>query len=229
MLKPTEKHRPVRTDPLVITPSPDVSVLESSGSASVDLRLGSWFVSLRQPRMSHLEVDHPQTTAQFTKTHFVPFGESYFLHPRSFVLGITLEWVRLPRDLAAYVVGRSSWGRRGLIIATATGVHPGFKGCITLELTNVGEIPIAIKPGMAICQLFFHEVVGPDTESVDRSQFAASRKPMIGRVSTDRFFQKLTNSPQVRVDHRSVQVPVDPEAGQRWLSGRDERRAGTIH
>jgi dCTP deaminase len=45
---------------------------------------------------------------------------------------VTLEWIRLPKNLAAYVTGKSSWGRRGLIPATATGVHPGFKGCLTL-------------------------------------------------------------------------------------------------
>lgn len=127
----------------------------------------------------------------------MPFGESYFLHPRAFVLATTLEWIRLPSDIAAYVIGRSSWGRRGLIIATATGVHPGFKGCLTLEITNVGEIPIAIKPGMAICQLFFHEVRGPLTKSIDRSQFAGSRKPAIGRIKPDAFFRKLTNRPQL--------------------------------
>jgi len=146
--------------------------------------------------MSHLEVDDRGMRTQFTKTHYVPFGDSYFLHPRSFVLGTTLEWVRLPRDLAAYVVGRSSWGRRGLIIATATGVHPGFTGCITLELTNVGEIPIAIKPGMAVCQLFFHEVSGPEAAGGDRSQFAASRKPTVGRINADEFFRKLTKPPE---------------------------------
>jgi len=184
------------TDPLVITPSPELADLNTSGSASIDLRLGTWFVSLRQARMPYLEVDDPSLGDQFTKDHYVRFGDSYFLHPRSFVLGTTLEWIRLPRDLAAYVIGKSSWGRRGLIIATATGVHPGFKGCLTLELTNVGEIPIAIKPGMAICQLFFHEVRGPRPTGIDRSQFAASRKPTLGRIGPDQFFQNLTNSPQ---------------------------------
>lgn len=184
-------------DPLVIIPMADLSEIASSGSASIDLRLGTWFVSLRQARMSHLEVDAPSQNIQFSKTHYVRFGESYYLHPGSFVLATTLEWVRLPRDLAAYVIGRSSWGRRGLIIATATGVHPGFKGCLTLEITNVGEIPIAIKPGMAICQLFFHEVKGETTDTVDRSQFAGSRKPSIGRIRPDTFFRNLTNPPQV--------------------------------
>ena len=184
-------------DPLVIIPIANLDEFESSGSASIDLRLGTWFVSLRQARMSHLEVDSPSQNIQFSKTHYVPFGDSYYLHPRSFVLATTLEWVRLPRDLAAYVIGRSSWGRRGLIIATATGVHPGFKGYLTLEITNVGEIPIAIKPGMAICQLFFHRVTGPDPTNTDRSQFAGSRKPTVGRIRPDSFFRKLTNPPQV--------------------------------
>jgi dCTP deaminase len=188
---------PMVVDPLVIIPMVDPDEFATSGSASIDLRLGTWFVSLRQERMSHLEVDAPIQNVQFAKPHYVPFGKSYYLHPRSFVLATTLEWLRLPRNIAAYVIGRSSWGRRGLIIATATGVHPGFKGCLTLEITNLGEIPIAIKPGMAICQLFFHEVFGPDASSIDRSQFAGSRKPTIGRIRPDDFYRKLTNRPQV--------------------------------
>ena len=199
------------TDPLVITPSPELADLKTSGSASIDLRLGTWFVSLRQARMPYLEVDDPSLGAQFTKNHYVRFGDSYFLHPRSFVLGTTLEWIRLPRDLAAYVIGKSSWGRRGLIIATATGVHPGFKGCLTLEITNVGEIPIAIKPGMAICQLFFHEVRGPSPEGIDRSQFAASRKPTLGRIGPDQFFQNLTNSPQAAWTINQVRLKASRE------------------
>jgi dCTP deaminase len=82
-------------------------------------------------------------------------------------------------------VGKSSWGRRGLIIATAIGVHPGFKGCLTLELTNVGEIPVAIKPGMAVCQLFLHEVREHGGEWVDQSQFVGMRKPRLGKISLD--------------------------------------------
>ena len=187
---------PLVNDPLVIIPMGDLDELDKNGSASIDLRLGTWFVSLRQARMSHLEVDDPSQNIQFAKTHYIPFGESYYLHPRNFVLATTLEWLRLPHDIAAYVIGRSSWGRRGLIIATATGVHPGFKGCLTLEITNVGEIPIAIKPGMAICQLFFHQVFGPEVSETDRSQFAGSRKPTIGRIRPDDFFLKLTNRPQ---------------------------------
>jgi dCTP deaminase len=127
-----------------------------------------------------------------TKCHYVPFGDAFILHPRNFVLGGTLEWIRLPADLAGYVIGRSSWGRHGLIIATATGVHPGFTGCLTLELTNVGEIPITVKPGTAICQLFLHEVKSQDPASVDKSRFIGRRKPTLSAIELDPFASCLS-------------------------------------
>ena len=99
----------------------------------------------------------------------------------------------LPKNLAAYVIGKSSWGRRGLIIATATGVHPGFKGCLTLELSNVGELPIAIKPGMKICQLFFHRVE-TENEELDRSLFIGLRRPTIGKIELDPIARKLAEA-----------------------------------
>ncbi|MCA9052009.1 MAG: dCTP deaminase, partial [Planctomycetaceae bacterium] len=115
----------------------------------------------------------------------------FILHPRQFVLAVTLEWIRLPSNLAGYVVGRSSWGRHGLIIATATGVHPGFTGCLTLELTNVGEIPITIKPGTTICQVFLHTVDVRDPKRVDLSRFIGNRKPTIGAIQLDDVAVKL--------------------------------------
>jgi dCTP deaminase len=178
-------------DPFVITPRPALPQLAESGSASVDLRLGTWFVSLRQTRMTHLSVGETTGSAQFTRSQYVPFGSRYVLHPGGFVLGATLEWIRLPKDLAAYVIGKSSWGRRGLIIATASGVHPGFKGCLTLELSNVGEIPIAIEPGMPVCQLALHRVEGSGTGHVDRSRFVGRRKPTVGKIERDEVASRL--------------------------------------
>ena len=173
-------------DPLVISPCPNLKALRKSGAASVDLRLGSWFVTLRQARMTHFQVDDQPSALRLSKTNFVPFGEEYILHPRNFVLAATLEWIRLKRDQAAYLVGRSSWGRRGLVIATATGVHPGFVGCLTLELANVGEIPIAIRPGMPVCQLFIHKVETSDTPYSDQSQFLGLRRPSLESIVQDK-------------------------------------------
>jgi dCTP deaminase len=185
---------PNTEDPFVITPCPsDLKELAESGSGAIDLRLGTWFVTLRQARMSHLDIDKAGGQSKLTKTHYVPFGAEYYLHPRSFVLAVTLEWIRLPKALAAYVIGKSSWGRRGLIIATATGVHPGFKGCLTLELSNVGELPIAINPGMLICQLFFH-TVDTDSNAVDRSLFIGNRRPVLSRIKPDPIAEKLAKA-----------------------------------
>ena len=80
-----------------------------------------------------------------------------------------------------------------MIIATAVGVHPGFTGCLTLELTNVGEIPIAIKPGMTICQLFLHTVDSRSPE-IDKSPFACSRRPTLGKIKLDEVAKKLARA-----------------------------------
>jgi dCTP deaminase len=150
--------------------------------------------------MGHFDIynkpsDAP-SEAMLTKSFYVPFEKGFILHPRAFVLGVTLEWIRLPYNRAAYVTGRSSWGRHGLIIATATGIHPGFTGCITLELTNVGEIPITVKPGTHICQLFIHQVVTEgDKDCVDKSSFIGRRKPVLGTIELDEVAKKLAGIP----------------------------------
>jgi dCTP deaminase len=185
------------TDPFVIVPQPQLDDLRRTGAASVDLRLGSWFVAPRLSRLSHLDVSAPtggEDLPEATRSIYVPLGDKYILHPRNFVLGATLEWLRLPRDMAGYVTAKSSWGRRGLVIATAIGVHPGFTGCLTLELTNLGEVPIAIQPGMQICQVFLH-TVHSSSEDVDRSPFLGYRRPTLGVVKLDDVAIKLGQSP----------------------------------
>jgi dCTP deaminase len=179
---------------LVITPQPNLDELDTSGAGSVDLRLGTWFVSPRPRRTEVLDVfDQPQpdySEEKLTKTSYIPFGSKFILHPRGFVLAVTLEWLRLPDNLGAYVVGRSSWGRPGLIIATATGVHPRFTGCLTLELANVGEIPIAVYPGMPICQIFFHMTSSP-VSVPEKSMFVAHGRPVLGALQPDNIARLL--------------------------------------
>lgn len=187
-------------DPLIITPQPNIDDLRASGAASLDVRLGRWFLACRTSRTGLLDVYGPNTEipneTKLTKTYYVPFGEGFVLHPRAFVLGITMEWFRLPGNLAAYVIGRSSWGRHGLIIATATGVHPGFTGCLALELSNVGEIPITIKPGTTICQIFFQKVKVGDKKRVDRSSFVGRRQPTLGVIKLDQIAEDLAEMKQ---------------------------------
>ena len=145
---------------LTIVPVPEHDALLARGATSVDLRLGRWFRSFKQTQYESVSLAGdagPEVAASRTKLHFVPFGEKFVLHPGRFVLGVTLEWLRLPGCLSGYVTGKSSLGRHGLVIETAAGLHPKFSGCLTLELANVGDTPLEITPGMQICQIFLHE------------------------------------------------------------------------
>jgi dCTP deaminase len=88
--------------------------------------------------------------------------EPFILHPGEFVLGQTLEWVELPDDLVARLEGKSSLGRLGLLIHSPAGyVDPGWKGPLTLELSNVANLPIALYYGMRIGQISFFRMSSP--------------------------------------------------------------------
>jgi dCTP deaminase len=99
------------------------------------------------------------------------------LHPNSFVLGTTLEFIALPTDLMAMVEGKSSLGRVGLIIATAGQVGPGFHGVIVLELSNVGTVPLELTPGIPIGQIIFHTLVDAVSKDLRRSRFDCQIEP----------------------------------------------------
>lgn len=89
-------------------------------------------------------------------------GEFRYLHPGCFVLASTVESVRIPTDMVAQVNGKSSHARRGLVIHQTAGfIDPGFKGQITLELSNASQTPIKLAPGMVICQLVFTQMESP--------------------------------------------------------------------
>jgi len=186
-------------DPLgvAIIPEPSMEELEHSGEASVSLRLGRWLLAVRQSNETHIEAfaGKPEKVQRISKQYFVPFGDEFIVHPGRFVLAVTLEWLRLPSCYTAFVVGKSSLGRRGIIIETAAGVHPGFSGCLTLEIANVGELPVALVPGMMICQLFFHAMDGDLGAS--KTPHAGQRKPRLGQMKSDPTLEKLKATKEI--------------------------------
>lgn len=190
--------RSTEKDPLVISPTPNLVQLRRRGGASVDLRLGTWFLAMKARRHPVLDVYDQQesapTLSDLTNKYYVPFNGKFILHPRSFVLAVTLEWLRIPQTLAGMVTGKSSWGRRGLIIETAPGVHPGFTGCLTLELSNVGEVPVAIRPGTEICQLFLHRL-DSSAPDIPPTQFRGQRQPTVSVATPDEFARRLMRDP----------------------------------
>jgi dCTP deaminase len=125
------------------------------GDGSVDIRLGTQFIVNERPQLG--ELDPAKITSEdirrYQRMVVVPFDQKFTLHPGSFSLGCTFEFISLPNDVAGFVLSRSRYGRAGLLIATATYVHPGWKGCLTLELENLGEVPIGLRPGSRVGQL----------------------------------------------------------------------------
>jgi dCTP deaminase len=125
--------------------------------SSVDLRVDAEFRVFNNHLYPYIDVREPQPdlTESLTVTEDRPF----ILHPGEFVLGSTFEKVTLPKDLVARIEGKSSLGRLGLLVhATAGFVDAGFSGWLTLELSNVANLPIAIYPQMKIGQLAFFQL-----------------------------------------------------------------------
>lgn len=193
---------------LIVRPSLGILEALSSGNSAMDVRLGRHFVSTRGTTLKSFDPlgakpeDFRRQLAAYEEPFQVEYGDDVTLHPRQFVLGCTLEYFRFPLDLSAYVIGRSSWGRSGLVIATATVVHPGFTGVLTLELQNLGEAPIVLKAGCRIGQLLFHEVGRTATpfcyaDVYRRSKYVAQTRPALGRVYDDADRPILARLPKV--------------------------------
>jgi len=125
--------------------------------SSVDLHLDGDFRVFRNNRYPFIDVRASQP--ELTELVSVANDEPFILHPTEFVLGQTLEWVELPNDLVARLEGKSSLGRLGLLIHSTAGyVDPGWKGNLTLELSNVANLPIALYYGMKIGQISFFKM-----------------------------------------------------------------------
>ena len=131
----------------------DEALLQPS---SVDVRVDRYFRVFRNSRYPFIDVKQEQEDL----TELVEIGEEPFiLHPGEFVLGSTLETIRLADDLVARLEGKSSLGRLGLLIHSTAGfVAPGWDGHVTLELSNVANLPITIYHGMKIGQLSFMQL-----------------------------------------------------------------------
>lgn len=119
--------------------------------ASVDLRLGNHFLKVDENTVESMSLDKEIKYLEFC-------SEEVIIPPHSFLLATTMEYIKLPDNLTAFVEGRSSIGRIGLFIQNAGWVDPGFEGEITLELYNANRLPIKLTTGRRVCQLVFAEL-----------------------------------------------------------------------
>ena len=133
---------------LVVDPLDDDAIQPSS----IDVRLDNHFRVFYTARHPYIDVKQPME--DLTELVEVKPDDAFILHPGEFVLGSTLEQVGIPPDLAARLEGKSSLGRLGLMTHSTAGfLDPGFTGHVTLELSNVANLPITLYPGMRIGQI----------------------------------------------------------------------------
>ena len=159
--------------------------------SSVDLHVDSQFRVFANSRYPYIDVRKPMP--ELTELVEVEGPEPFILHPGEFVLGSTRERVRLPDDMVARLEGKSSLGRLGLLIHSTAGyVDPGWDGYLTLELSNVANLPITIYPGMKIGQISFFRLSTaaeiPYGSGRTRSKYQGQRGP-----TASRFFEEFTN------------------------------------
>ncbi|HOL39755.1 MAG TPA: dCTP deaminase [Dictyoglomaceae bacterium] len=149
----------IKEGKLIIAPMDDPK--RQIQPSSIDLRLGNTFLHFKVEGRAFIDPTK-DSLQDLMGTIEVEDGKPFFLRPGEFVLGTTIETIKLPEDLVARVDGRSSLGRLGVIVhATAGYVDPGFCGQITLELSNINHVPIALYPGMRICQISFYTLTSP--------------------------------------------------------------------
>jgi len=128
--------------------------------SSIDVRLDKFFRTFENHKYAY--IDPAEDQPDLTRLVETPANEPFILHPGEFVLGSTYEVVSLPDDLAGRLEGKSSLGRLGLLTHSTAGfIDPGFSGHITLELSNVANLPIKLWPGMKIGQLCLFRLSTP--------------------------------------------------------------------
>lgn len=155
--------------------------------SSVDVRLDARFLVFRNTKRPFIDTKQPSDDLM----ELVEVGpdEPMYLHPSEFILGSTVERVRIPDDLVARLEGRSSLGRLGIVIHSTAGyIDPGFDGHITLEISNLASLPIALYPGMRIGQISFIRMTSPAERAYGPgrgSKYHGQQLPTASRLHLD--------------------------------------------
>jgi dCTP deaminase len=181
ILSDRDIRKQIESGRLIIEPF-DPEMVQPS---SVDLRVADEFRVFRNTRYPFIDVRNPME--DLTDVVRVKSEEAFILHPGEFVLGSTLESVSLPDDLVGRIEGKSSLGRLGLLIHSTAGfVDAGWTGHLTLELSNVANLPITIYPAMKIGQLCLFEMTSPAERPYgERGKYQGQRGPTPSKFHQD--------------------------------------------
>lgn len=170
---------------IVIDPI-DESCIQPS---SVDLHVANAFRVFHNARKPYIDVREDQD--DLTEEVLIPDGDAFILHPGEFVLGSTTERIALGDDVVARLEGKSSLGRLGLLIHSTAGfVDPGWDGNLTLELSNVANLPVTLYPGMKIGQISFYDLSTPAEHPYGSSETGSKYQGQTGPTPS-RFYREF--------------------------------------
>ncbi len=167
---------------------------EQIGSFSIDLRLGNHFRIFKHTECPpFIDLGTPNSVFamcdQFMEDVLVKDDKAFYLHPGELALGITVERLTLPNDIAGWLDGRSSLARLGLMVhVTAHTIDPGWDGQITLEFANIGKLPLALRPGMRICAVSFEPLSGPTSKPYlekNGAKYRGQESPLSSQIDKD--------------------------------------------
>jgi dCTP deaminase len=194
----------------------DPSLLQPS---SVDVRVDRFFRVFHNARYPYIDVKQPQE--ELTELVEIDGERPFILHPGEFVLASTLERIRLPDDLVARLEGKSSLGRLGLLIHSTAGfIDPGWDGHVTLELSNVANLPITIYHAMKIGQLSFVQLSEPAETPYGAGELGSKYQGQQGPTPS-RYYENFpsSSSPSTASAGRSPAAPPTDDADGSGLSG----------
>jgi len=162
---------------------------EQFGSCSVDFRLGSEFSVFEHSRHAYIDLRDKTAIQDLMRPISVPAGEPFIMQPGEFALAITEEVLELDDDVLGRLEGRSSLGRIGIIVHGTAGLFdPGWVGKATLELSNLGRMPVALYPGMRICSFTFEQlstrVAVPYGKKVG-NKYAGQERPLASKLASE--------------------------------------------
>lgn len=170
-----------------ITPKPDLKV--QLGSCSIDLHLDNKFRVFKHSSHPFIDLKGPVDTDKLMKEIVVKKGESFIMQPGDFALVTTVENLEIGNDLLGRIEGRSSLGRLGIIVhGTASVFDPGWVGKPTMELGNLGVMPVALYPGMRICAFTFEEVSSPvevPYKNKKGNKYAGQTSPLASKLTNE--------------------------------------------
>lgn len=160
---------------------------EQFGSCSVDFTLGEEFSIFEHSKHPYIDVRDRAGVQEMMRTVKVAQGEPFILQQGEFALAITREKLELADDVLGRLEGRSSLGRIGIIVHGTAGLFdPGWTGQATLELSNLGIMPVALYPGMKICSFTFEQLSTPTSmpyRSKPGNKYAGQTSPLASRLS----------------------------------------------